>query len=965
MDPIAIVGIGCRFPGGVNDPHSFWQLLANGVDAIREIPEDRWSQRAFCDPEPGKPGKTYARWGGFLDQIDQFDPNFFSISAREAPYMDPQQRLLLEVAWESLEDAGVVLSRGEKSNTGVFVGVSTHDYAQIQLSFEDKTSIDSHTTTGGTMSIAANRISYCFNLSGPSIAIDTACSSALVAVHLACQSLWNRECDMALAGGVNAIIIPDPYIGFCRMSMLSPDGRCKAFDEDGNGFVRGEGAGIIVLKRLSEALKARDPIYAVIRATALNQDGRTGGITVPSREAQAALLEEVCHKAGIAPSEVDYVEAHGTGTPVGDPIEAHAIGTVMAKNRSIDNPCIIGSVKTNIGHLEAAAGIAGLIKAALAVKHRLIPPNLHFVKPNPYIPFSELRLRVPTRLEPWPNGSRPAIAGVNSFGFGGTNAHVILQEAPPVDTVNQPRDDLSHEEAILVPLSARSAGALESLAQAMRDSLRNDGPLSTASLQDIGFTASLRRVHHEHRLCAVVHSRDELAEHLEAFIAGERRPGLYSGRQFAGNRPRLAFVFSGQGPQWWAMGRELLQKEPIFRETIEKCDRLLSKFGTWSLIEELTADESSSRLDNTAIAQPAIFSLQVALAALWQSWGIEPDAVVGHSVGEAAAAHISGMLSLEDAARVMFHRGRCMDLAPERGKMLAVGLPKHEVEELLGPYAGSVCLAAINSPSSVTVSGDGEALEQIAASLDAKKVFCRFLRVNYAFHSHQMDPVRDELMASLQGLRTMPATTPVFSTVAGQDVSDGAFDAEYWWQNVRRPVQFWPAIDSMIQAGYTAFVEISPHPVLSSTISECLMHRGEQGTVLPSLRRKEEERLTMLGSLGALHTLGFEVKWEKFHEDGARHVSLPAYPWQRELYWHESEESRETRLGIEAHPLLGKDLQVGRSFLEKESGPERSTVSGRSSRSGTYGLSRRSLHRNGDCSRPRVVGSWPIHFGGG
>lgn len=914
MEPIAVVGMGCRFPGGADSPRLFWENLCAGVDAVGEIPSDRWDVASFYDPDPGRPGRTYSRWGGFLGRIDLFDAGFFSISSREATFMDPQQRLLLEVAWEALEDAGHVMNRTQKTRAGVFIGVCTTDYAEIQHSFIDKTSHDTHSMTGGVMSIAANRLSFCFNLSGPSVAVDTACSSSLVAVHLACQSIWNGESTMALAGGVNVIIVPDPFIGFCKASMLSPDGRCRTFDADANGFVRGEGAGIVVLKPLSQAYRAGDPVYALIRATGVNQDGRTGSITVPDEGAQAELMREVCRKAGVTPSRVDYVEAHGTGTPVGDPIEANAIGSVVSKGRRKGRPCVIGSVKTNIGHLEAGAGIAGLIKAVLCIRNRQIPPNLHFQAPSPLIAFDELQLRVPTALESWPSENGPALAGVNSFGFGGTNAHVLLEEAPEYrrGCTRRPLDgskDSSPQQACILPISARSADALDALARRYAEWLSVDGARHEVAFQDICYTASVRRAHHDHRLGFVARSVEEASSHLRAFLDGERCPGMHSGRHFTGNRPKLAFVFSGQGPQWWAMGRQLMNEEQVFRTTLEHCDALLAQHGEWSLLEELTADESVSRIGTTRIAQPAIFAIQVALAALWRSWGIEPDAVVGHSVGEVAAAYVAGVLSFDDAARVIFHRGRCMESASSLGRMLAVGLPEKEAERLLDGCGDLVSLAAINSPSSITLSGDAEVLDAMAARLQKEQVFCRFLRVNHAFHSPQMDPIREELLDSLKGLSIRPPQVPIYSTVTGCEASGSAFDADYWWQNVRRTVRFCPAIHSLMDRGYGVFLEISPHPVLSSSISESFIHRGEKGTVLPSLRRREEERAVMLGALASLYSLGFDIHWQELHPQDGRRVEIPSYPWQRDVFWHESEEARTTRLGQRAHPLLGRSLK--------------------------------------------------------
>jgi len=546
-EPIAIIGIGCRFPGNANNPAAFWTLLQAGVDAITEIPADRWNIAEHYHPEPGTPGKTYSRWGGFLHGVDQFEPEGFGISPREAAYMDPQQRLLLEVAWEALEDGGQVVEQLAGTRTGVFVGISTSDYAQIQSSPFERGSVDAHVATGGALSIAAGRISYCLNLQGPSLAVDTACSSSLVATHLACQSLWNHESDLALAGGVNIIISPGTFVGFCAASMLSPDGRCKAFDASANGFVRGEGAGMVLLKPLAKAMADGDPVYAVILASAVNQDGRTAGIAMPSQSAQAALLREVYQQAGIAPHQVHYIETHGTGTAVGDPIEAQALGMVLSAGRSAAQTGVIGSVKTNIGHLEAAAGIAGLIKTTLVLKHRMIPPNLHFHTLNPSIPFDDIHLRVPTALESWPDAATPAVAGVNAFGFGGTNAHVVLREYRPEPAAQAERAHADAPVPRLLPLSARTPAALQALAQSFQDFLRQN---DTIALADLCYTASVRRTHFEHRLSLVASSREMFIEHLEALVHGERRSGMFRGRRVPGRTPKLVGVFSGQGPQW-------------------------------------------------------------------------------------------------------------------------------------------------------------------------------------------------------------------------------------------------------------------------------------------------------------------------------------------------------------------------------------------------------------------------------
>ncbi len=913
QEPIAVVGIGCRFPGGANTPAAFWSLLERGVDAVGEIPADRWNAEAFYDPEQGKPGKTHAHRGGFVEGIDRFDPHFFGISPREAARMDPQQRLLLEVAWEAMEDAGQPLERVAGSRTAVFVGVSSWDYSLLQTSFRDRGIIDVHSNTGISLSIAANRISYCFDLRGPSVALDTACSSALVAVHMACKSIWTEGCPLALAGGVSVLLLPDWYIGFSRMGMLSPDGMCKAFDARANGFVRSEGAGMVALKPLSRALADGDRIYALIRGTAVNQDGRTPGMTVPSQEAQESLLREACRSADVLPCDIQYVEAHGTGTLVGDPIEARALGGVFSADRPADRPCLLGSVKTNIGHLEAGAGIAGLIKVALSLHHRLIPKNLHFETPNLEIDFTRLGLRVPVTNEPWPESQGPRLAGVNAFGYGGTNAHAILQSASCSDdkVTRWQGDKVKNGDSLslrhLVPLSARSAEALGDSARAFLEFLASTP--ADVSLGDIAGNAALRRTHHAHRLAVVATSRADLAEQLDQHL---RHPSAIS----SGRVPRLAFVFAGQGPQWWGMGRQLLREQPVFRDMIERCDTILRGLGPWSLLAEMSAPAGASRMEETAVSQPAIFALQVALVSLWQSWGVRPEVVVGHSVGEVAAAYLAGVFGLEDAVRIIYQRGRCMDRASSRGRMLAAGVSAEEAEQLIAGYADRVAIAAINSPSSVTLSGEAGPLEAIGVGLESRGLFARMLQVEYAFHSAQMDPVRDELLASLQGIRPRAATLPLFSTVTGKRVIGEEMGPEYWWRNVRQTVRFLDGIAGLIEYGCDVVVELSPHPVLTTAVSECYQQRGKKVTTLQSLRRPAregrppEERASMLRSLGALYALGVSVDWQALHgPNPARFISLPLYPWQRERCWHESEESRASRLLAPVHPLLGRSAQ--------------------------------------------------------
>jgi acyl transferase domain-containing protein len=918
-EPLAIIGIGCHFPGGATSPQAFWDLLCAGTDATREVPADRWDVRKFYDPDLKKSGKMNTYRGGYLDRVDQFDAHFFGISPREAMWLDPQQRLLLQVTWEALEDAGQVADQLVGSNTGVFIGGFTLDYQLMQnFGVFSRYELQTHSATGMMMTMLANRISYVFGFHGPSMAVDTACSGSLVAVHLACQSIWNGECSLAIAGGANAMIAPTMTIAESKGGFLSPDGRCKAFDAAANGYARGEGAGVVFIKPLTRAQADGDPIYALIRGTAVTQDGHTNGITVPSQAAQEAVMRMAYQRAGILPEQVQYVEAHGTGTPVGDPIEARAIGTVLSAGRPASKRCIISSVKTNIGHLEAAAGVAGLVKTALALKHRQIPPHLHFHHPNPNIPFDELQLRVPTTQEAWPATDAPALAGVNSFGFGGTNAHVVLEEAPPVPQTQARTSE--EERAYLLPLSARSAEALLASARSYRDFLADDTHAS-AHLHDIAYSASLRRSHHDHRLALVVHSKAEAIDRLNAFLADEPRSGVAAGRTPLNDRPKTVFVCSGMGPQWWAMGRDLLEHEPVFRASIERCDAELQRYTGWSLLEALTSSEASSRMEETEVAQPANFAIQVALAELWRSWGIQPDAIIGHSTGEVAAHYLAGALSLEDAVRVIYHRSRLQQTTSGSGRMLAVGMTSETLNQAVHDAGGRVSIAAINSPSAVTLVGEASVLEDVARQLETFQVFHRFLVGKVPYHSHFMDPLRDELLAELSDLHPRSASLPLYSTVTGTRIDGRGVDAHYWWQNVRATVLFSSAFSQMIQDGYSTFIELSPHPVLASSMTELLAQQGQEGIVLPSLRRKEEDRFIMLGSLGSLYTLGYPIAWQALCERAGNFVRLPSYPWQLKPYWTESIESREDRLLTQVHPLLGQRMSAAHPTWELELSP--------------------------------------------
>ncbi|MEZ6138232.1 MAG: type I polyketide synthase [Pirellulaceae bacterium] len=936
-EPIAIIGLGCRLPGGADDWQSYWHLLDAGIDAISETPSERWNLQKFYASEPA-PGKTQSKWGGYVTGIDQFDPQLFGISPREAASMDPQQRMLLEVALRAMEDAGQPQERIAGKPVSVFVGISSFDYAVAGLSFQDRGVISAYSNTGGSSSIAANRISYCFDLRGPSVAVDTACSSSLVAVHMACESIWRGEAHMALAGGVNALLLPDFYVAFSRLGVLSPDGRCKMFDARANGYVRSEGAGMIMLKPLSSALRDKDLIYAVIRSTALNQDGRTQGMTVPSQEAQEELIRAACKKAGVSPGSIQYVEAHGTGTPVGDPLEAGALARVLGRGRPADNPCWVGSVKTNIGHLEAGAGIASVLKVALALHHRRIPANLHFETPNPAIDFETMGIQVPTVGRYWDAVDGTRLAGINGFGYGGANAHIILEQAPAISTQTMVAaarvDETTFAAPVLLPLSARSASALAQTADELASWLDAEG--AQFHMAEIAGYLAHRRSHREIRATACASDREGLISQLRV-IADSTQSEL-TDTAFSGRDKGPAFVCSGQGPQWWAMGRGLLQYSPAFRSVIKQCDAEFSKYGDWSLLEELQRGELDSRMQETSIAQPSIFAIQVALAAVWESWGIRPTAIVGHSVGEIAAAFLSGALDWEDACLVAFHRGRTMDLATSAGAMVAAGLSADEVPNWIAGLEQHVSLAAINGPSSVTISGAADAIESLAQQLEVKGVFCRRLAVEYAFHSPQMEPVREELLHSLRHIQPRRSHSKLVSTVTGQVVTGEELNAEYWWHNVRQSVRFSDAMARLAEDDYQVVVEIGPHPVLAYSIHECFQAAGGSVRCVPSLNRKQDDLLCMSKSLGSLYSLGFEINWAGFYNQPVRKVPAPLYPFQKQRCWSESRESLVTREASAHHPLLGEST-YGPTPSWQQRIDLLATVSRRSLRTGIYCLS--------------------------
>ena len=912
-EPLAIVGIGCRLPGGADSTNGLWTLLCSETDATCVVPETRWNADRYHDPNPAKVGKIVTRRGGFLSEIDQFDPQFFGISPREAHSLDPQQRLLLHATWEAFEDGGIPADGLAGTDVGVFIGGFTLDYQLLQN--QGRTSryrFKSHSATGMMMTMLANRISHAFDFRGPSMTIDTACSGSLVAVHLAAQSIWHGECDVALAGGVNIMIGPNTAIAESKSGFLSPEGRSKAFDDSADGYARGEGGAVVVIKPLEKALHDGDEIYAQILGTAVSQDGHTDGITVPREEAQEAAIRAALRRAGVEPTEVGYVEAHGTGTPLGDPIEMRALSSALTLDRQATNPLIIGSVKTNIGHLEAGAGVAGLIKGALVAKHGYIPANLHLRTPNRLVSLEDLKIDVPATGRPFPAYQR-RVVGVNSFGFGGTNAHVVLAEPPaPADIAV---DDAPQPVPTILPISARSEEALVASAGRLAGHLAANPDVA---LSDLGYTLGQRRTHLNHRHTVIADSIAEAREQLQALADGGQ---IDTGRTDP-TTPKLAFVCTGMGPQWWRMCRGLLDVFPAFTDSIYRSDRELSRYTEWSLLDELQRDESCSRMGETEIAQPANFAIQVALAEQLGRFGIQPDAVVGHSAGEVAAHHLAGLLTFEQAIEVIYHRSRLQQRTSGQGRMLAVGLDADALMQtirgtVLEEFGRRVSVAAINSPSAVTVAGDGDLLGEMSRQLDEAGIFNRFLSGKVPYHTHYMDAVKDDLLNAFEGLSSKAAALPLYSTVTGEQLESYQAGAGYWWQNTRATVLFEPAVRRMLEDGYTHFVELGPHPVLAASILETA---GKQRvSLMTAQRRGHDDSRTLLSCVGALHCNGHEVTWNSVHPvKGARLLKLPSYPWQTKRFWNETREAVESLFYDPVHPLLGQAVSALHPTWEAE-----------------------------------------------
>jgi acyl transferase domain-containing protein len=875
-EPIAIIGLGCRFPGGVQSAADYWKLLCGGVDAIAEVPPYRWNIDDLYDPDPSVKNKIYSRSGGFLGPVDEFDAHFFGITPREARSLDPQQRLLLETSWEAIEYAQLSADHLFGSDTGVFLGISTLDNATNLKRFADPEGTDAYYGTGNSLSGAAGRLSYVYGLKGPCVAVETACSSSLVAVHLACQSLLAGECGIAMAAGVNLILAPDNNIVFCRARMLSPDGRCKTFSDTADGYGRSEGCGVIVLKRLSDAVANHDRVVAVIRGTAVNQDGPSGGLTVPNGPAQQAVIRQALKRGGVDPALVDYVEAHGTGTTLGDPIEVNALGAVFSKSRSHANPLIIGAVKSNIGHLEAAAGIAGLIKLALCLENRQIPASLHLNKPNHNIPWDQLPLRVATTLEPWPAKGKRRVGGVSAFGFAGTNAHAVLEESPQLEP-EPPAPELSHR---LLSISAKTEPALKQLASNYEHFLAT---CSEESFASVCAGANTGRTHFKHRMSVVASSPSQASRLLAGFRSGQKNSGISYGS--VGPVPKIVFLFTGQGSQYPGMGRQLYETQPVFRTALQHCAEILRPFLDKPLLDVVyPSTEADGRLHETAYTQPALFALEYSLARLWESWGVRPAAVMGHSVGEYVAAWLAGVFSLEDGLKLIATRGRLMQALPANGEMVAVFAEEKRVQAALAAVSEHVAIAALNGPRHTVVSGQTEALASALAPLAAQGIKIQKLNVTRAFHSPLMDPILSDFRRIAEEVKYAPPRVEMLANVTGKTATAQVASADYWVNHLRQPVNFSAGLKSSYRNGHRIFLEIGPHPVLSAMCHEVLA--DDTCLSLASLRRGRTDSQQILEALGSLYSAGLVVDWESFERGKRRpQVVLPSYPFQRVRHW--------------------------------------------------------------------------------
>ena len=910
-EPVAIVGIGCRFPGGASGPAQFWELLHAGRDVIREVPADRWDIDAFYDPDPDVPGRMYSRHGGFLDESPQlFDARFFGISPREAESLDPQQRLLLETSWEALEHAGIAPSSLAGTDAGVFVGIGTTDYLQVVSENADRRVIDPYVGTGSGYCVASGRLSYFLGLHGPNIAVDSACSSSLVSVLMAVQALRSRSCSVALAGGVNSIVSPKTTVYMCNLRALSTIGRCATYDQSADGYVRGEGAGMLVLKRLADAERDGDAVYAIIRGGAYQHDGRSAGLTVPNGTAQRMVIASALADAGVAPTDVQYVEAHGTATQLGDPIELRALGAAYGAGRT--RPLGVGSVKTNMGHLEAAAGVAGVIKCTLALANGAVPRHLHLQHPSPLVDWSALPIEIVTTERPWADNA-PRVAGVSSFGISGTIAHVLLEAAPVSTDARTPGETLPYQ---LLPLSALDVQARADMARNLALALKQ----SSLELADVAATLATGRSHFKERAAIVASDRDDAVRQLELLATGAAAEVVAAGR-IGTDPPRIAFLFTGQGAQYAGMGRTLDARYPAFREAIDRCAAVLDPLLDLPL-RTLLFDEvaGAGRISDTAYTQPALFAIEYALAELLASWGVRPRAVLGHSVGEYVAAVVAGALSLDAALRLIARRGRLMQSLPAGGAMGTIGLPESSVRAMLQRFP-SLDLAAVNAPSSCVVAGDEADVVAMIGEVKAAGGDATRLSVSHAFHSRRMEPILEPFTQAARDLLAREPQVTVVSDRTGAVIGATELgDPAYWAGHLRNTVRFADGVATLGQLGVDLIIELGPTPALIGQARESLP--GAAYRWLPTMRRGRDEIRSLAECVAGLYVAGVDLDWRAFHSaQPTRRIALPTYPWQRERFWKKrSAQSSTSALSAtrSSHPMLGGRINGPLPAIETE-----------------------------------------------
>ncbi|MFI1019104.1 type I polyketide synthase [Streptomyces sp. NPDC020965] len=881
-EPVAIVGMACRFPGGVSTPEQLWRLVAEGVDAVSGLPTDRgWDIESLYHPDPDHPGTSYANEGGFLHEAGEFDAGFFGISPREALAMDPQQRLLLQTSWEAVERAGIDPLSLKGSDTGVFTGAMTQDYGPRLHEPHSSGTVDGYMLTGNAGSVMSGRVAYVLGTEGPAVTVDTACSSSLVALHWAAQALRQGECSMALAGGVTVMATPGMFVEFSRQRGLAPDGRCKAFAAGADGTGWSEGVGMVLVERLSDAQRLGHPILAVVRSSAVNQDGASNGLTAPNGPSQQRVIRQALSTAGLTTADVDAVEAHGTGTNLGDPIEAQALLATYGQDRPEDRPLLLGSLKSNIGHTQAAAGVAGVIKMVMALQHGVLPATLHVDEPTPHVDWASGAVELLTEATPWPETDRPRRAAVSSFGISGTNAHAILEQAPETDNAAEP----VVRDGVLVPwvVSGRGVDGVRAQAARLREWVL-EHPQHSAT--DIGFSLLSSRSLHRDRLVVLGSDRQVLVDGLAAAAEGAPWPGLV---QSSGDvsLSRAVFVFPGQGSQWVGMGRELYASSPVFRARLDECAAALDPLVDWSLIDVVRGEPGTPGLERVDVVQPVLWAVMVSLAAVWESWGVVPAAVVGHSQGEIAAACVAGALSVEDAAQVVALRSRAVRGMAGDGAMVSVALPAAEAEALTGD---GVSLAAVNGPSSVVLSGDRSALTPVVEGLTAQGVRTKWVLVDYASHSAHMERIREELASLLSGIEPKTSRIPLYSTVSAEVIDTSRMDASYWFDNIRGTVRFHETVQALITDGLTAFVEVSPHPVLAMSVQDTLDQAEATGVSIGTLRRDQNEHETLLTAAAELFVAGLPIDWHTaaFADLDTRRVDLPTYAFQTERFWLEA-----------------------------------------------------------------------------